>query len=40
MTRFLFLKAERKGHKNGSRRGVSNDGVDVRLLSLLTARYV
>ena len=40
MTRFLFLKAERKGHKNGARRGVSNDGIDVRLLSLLTARYV
>jgi len=40
MTRYLFLKCERVGHKSGSRRRVSNDGIDVRLLSLLTARYV
>ena len=40
MTRFLFLKAARVGHKNGSWRGVSNDGIDVKLLSLLSARYV
>jgi len=40
MTRFLFLKSDRIGHKNGSRRGVSNAGIDVRLLSLLSARYV
>ena len=40
MTHFLFLKCERIGHKNGSRRGVANDGIDVRLLSLLSARYV
>ena len=40
MTRYLFLKSERIGHKNGSRRGVSNDGIDVKLLSLLSARYV
>ena len=40
MTRFLFLKSDRVGHKNGSRRGVSNDGIDVRLLPLLSARYV
>jgi hypothetical protein len=40
MTRFLFLKCDRIGHKNGSRRGVSNAGIDVKLLSLLSARYV
>ena len=40
MTRYLFLKAERIGHKNGSKRGVANDGIDVRLLQLLSARYV
>lgn len=40
MSWFLFLKAERIGHKNGSRRGVLNDGIDVKLLSLLSARYV
>ena len=40
MTRFLFLKSERTGHQNGSHRTVSNDGIDVKLLSLLTARYV
>ncbi len=40
MTRYLFLKADRIGHKNGSKRGVANDGIDVRLLQLLTARYV
>jgi hypothetical protein len=40
MTSFLFLKSERVGHKNGSHRKVSNGGIDVKLLSLLTARYV
>ena len=40
MTRFLFLKAERIGHKNGSHRAVSNGGIDVKLLPLLSARYV
>jgi hypothetical protein len=40
MTRFLFLKFARIGHQNGSRRGVANEGIDVRLLSLLSARYV
>ncbi len=40
MTRFLFLKCDRIGHKNGSRRGISNAGIDVKLLSLLSARYV
>jgi hypothetical protein len=40
MTGFLFLKSGLVGHKNGSRRGVSNDGIDVKLLSLLSARYV
>jgi hypothetical protein len=40
MTRFLFLKSDLAGHKNGSRRSVSNGGIDVKLLSLLTARYV
>ncbi len=37
MTRYLFLKADLK---NGSKRGVANDGIDVRLLHFLTARYV
>jgi hypothetical protein len=40
MTRFLFLKFGRIGHKNGSIRRVSNSGIDVKLLSLLSARYV
>jgi hypothetical protein len=40
MTRFLFLKSEFIGHKNGSIRRVSHGGIDVKLLSLLTARYV
>jgi len=40
MTRFLFLKADRIGHKNGSHRDISNGGIDVKLLSLLSARYV
>ncbi len=40
MSGFLFLKAGLIGHKNGSRRGVSNDGIDVKLLPLLSARYV
>ena len=40
MTRFLFLKSERVGHKSGTRRGVHNGGIDVKLLPLLTARYV
>ncbi len=39
MSRFLFLNTDRIGHKNGSRRAVAND-IDVKLLSLLTARYV
>ena len=40
MTRYLFLKADRIGHKNGSNRGVANEGINVRLLQLLTTRYV
>ncbi len=40
MTRYLFLKADRIGHKNGTKRGVENGGIDVRLLLLLSTRYV
>lgn len=40
MTRFLFLKSELIGHKSGTHRSVSNGGIDVKLLPLLTARYV
>lgn len=40
MTRFLFLKFERIGHQWGSRRGIANAGIDVRLLPLLSTRYV
>ncbi len=40
MTRYLFLKADRIGHKNGTKRGVDHDGIDVRLLLLLNTRYV
>lgn len=40
MTRFLFLKADWIRPTNGARRGVDNAGIDVRLLPLLTARYV
>ena len=35
MTRFLFLKTDRLGHKK-----TTNGGIDVRLLPLLSARYV
>ena len=40
MTRYLFLKADRIGHKNGTKRGVENGGIDVLLLLLLSTRYV
>jgi hypothetical protein len=40
MTRYLFLTADRIGHKNGSKRGVDHDGIDVWLLLLLNTRYV
>ena len=35
MTRFLFLKSDTAGYKK-----TANDGIDVRLLHLLSARYV
>jgi len=35
MTRFLFLKADRIGSKK-----TANAGIDVRLLPLLSTRYV
>lgn len=35
MTRFLFLKADRSGYKK-----TANGGIDVRLLPLLSMRYV
>lgn len=40
MTGFLFLKSERVGHKNGSRRRITDGGIDAKLLSLLSARYI
>lgn len=40
MTRYLFLKVDRSGHENGSHRGLSNAGIDIRLLLLLSTRYV
>jgi hypothetical protein len=40
MTRFLFLKAAFVGPNNTPRRGVDNDGIDIKLLQLLSARYV
>jgi len=35
MTRFLFLKSDRIGRKK-----IENAGIDVRLLPLLSMRYV
>ncbi len=40
MSQYLFLKFALVGHRNGSRRSVSNDGIDVRLLQLLSSRYI
>ena len=40
MTHFLFLKFERLTSNTAQHRNVSNSGIDVRLLSLLSARYV
>ncbi len=40
MTRYLFLKAEVLGSLFGSRRQVQNAGIDPRLMSLMSARYV
>lgn len=35
MTRYLFLKSDKTGHKK-----ITNAGIDVRLLPLLSMRYV
>ena len=35
MTRYLFLKSDRAGHRK-----ITNAGIDVRLLPLLSMRYV
>ncbi len=40
MNRFLFLKTDWADRSETQRRGVSNAGIDPRLLHLLTARYV
>lgn len=40
MTRFLFLKADWANRKTTAERGVANAGIDVKLLPLLSARYV
>lgn len=40
MAHYLFLKFERLTGNSAQHRGVRNSGIDVRLLSLLSARYV
>ena len=40
MTRFLFLKCDFLGRIGTPPRGIANAGIDVRLLHLLSARYV
>lgn len=40
MTKYLFLKADFSGPKNAPKRRLDNEGIDVKLLPLLSARYV
>ncbi len=40
MTRYLFLKFDRIGHLSAPRRHVANSGFDIKLLLLLSTRYV
>ncbi len=40
MTRYLFLKFDRIGHKSAPRRGIANSGLDIKMLLLLGTRYV
>ena len=40
MTRYLFLKMDLSGHKSAPKRTLDNAGIDVKLLPLLSARYV
>ncbi len=40
MTPYLFLKFAFTRHSNASHRRVVNDGIDIKLLQLLSARYV
>lgn len=40
MTKYLFLKFAHTTALNPQRRDLSNSGIDIRLLQLMTARYV
>ncbi len=40
MTSYLFLKFARIAESNAPRRGLADSGIDIRLLQLLSARYV
>ncbi len=40
MTRYLFLKFDRIGHKSAPRRRVADSGIDIEMLLLLGTRYV
>ena len=40
MTRFLFLKCDFLGRIGAQPRGIVNDGIDIKLLQLLSARYI
>jgi hypothetical protein len=40
MTSYLFLKFARIAESNAPRRGLTDSGIDIRLLQLLSARYV
>ncbi len=40
MSRYLFLKFDRRGHRSAPYRRVSGSGLDVMTLLLLGIRYV
>ncbi|MDH3472223.1 MAG: hypothetical protein OEM59_00915 [Rhodospirillales bacterium] len=40
MTKYLFLKFAHGSDKHAQHRKPTNDGIDIRLLQLLSARYV
>ncbi len=40
MTRYLFLTFDRIGHVSAPHRRVANSGFDIKLLLLLSTRYV
>lgn len=40
MTKYLFLKFARMTDNQAQRREIDNSGIDIRLLQLLSTRYV